>query len=142
MEEFHSWAKCIRAAIPAAAEFVPTGKSGLCSSCLTVGRHSSSFGHGWLRVGLPGHRRDHCRLLPQGAALGVLCQHMESGSQHKCQVRYQDLSFHCLVIFFTFLDSHLNTFPFKILSGFCFHKTSFPPSVTSRRNALYLSWLA
>ena len=47
-----------------------------------------------------------------------------------------------IVIFFTFLDSHLNTFPFKILSGFCFHKTSFPPSVTSRRNALYLPWLA
>ena len=41
MEEFHYWAFAFPS-IPA-AEFVPTGKSGLCSSCLTVGRHSSSM---------------------------------------------------------------------------------------------------
>ena len=34
--------RCVFPSIPA-AEFVPAGKSGLCSSCLPVGRHSSSM---------------------------------------------------------------------------------------------------
>ena len=72
--------------------------------------------NGWLRVGVPGHRRDHCRLLPQGVALGVLRQHMESRSKHKCQVRslfaFSSLS---LCHFLPISCQLLNTFPFKIL---------------------------
>ena len=90
--------------------------------------HSSSFRHGWLRVGLPGDRRDHRRLLSQRAALGILRQHLESRSHIKCQVRLTKNSFSL---------SSRNFFPapkhsvFKILSDLRFHKTSFPQNFFS-----------
>ena len=142
---------------------MPTGKSGLCSSCLTVGTvshsltvgHSSSFRHGWLRVSLPGDRRDHRRLLSQRAALGILRKYMESRSHIKCQVRLTKNSFslssrnffpapkHSVFKILSDLRFHKTSFPQNFFSTklLC-HKTSFPPSVTEGKNALCLPSLA
>ena len=135
-------------------EFVPTaGKSGLCSSCLTVGLTvlrvsqsatrppSAMAGYESAFQAIDETIADCClRELPWEFSANIW--RADPTSNARCALP-KTLSLCRLVISFQLLNTLCSKFSLTSVSTkLLFHKTSFPPSVTEGKNALCLPSLA